>query len=897
MAETLILDPNEVATGRVSFDITSYVGESGPDWGDAAIEQFLADVQLGQIPVDFRLPNRTITIPLLLRTDPLVSFETLRRRVQQKAGLFQREGGWVKRQTALGPLFAEVVSAQLKLGGSTAQALWGIDADAVLALTTLPDWYGNEVVGDLQTAIPGTTGELIFPILGGQSGALFNQTLAASGPLLYWRLGVNGLVDQSGNAKHGTAAGGVVVGGVPGALPDDNDTATDFDGVDDRISSTYNPFTNGLTRTFAGLLWRDVTSPLNVVFGSDATTSASCVLFGGVTGTSDITFSVNGGINLATWSNAWPGPGRWVHWALVFNEATDTAELFINGVSKGTKAVTQAYNASPGNLKLGAYRSDNASPFDGKMDEFAIWTRALTATEILTLARYSVGKGVGGELPARARLVLTETSGQDLHGLLWGVRSRNYSSAATGRLSYEAEALTPIAPAASAANASASNGNEVVISAVAKDWTAVLSTDLAGTGSLDHVGSYRVWARVRTAATVQAPKVRLAWDVGDLLGPLTNDGVRLPLATDFWMADLGEIRLTPAPIGTHRWQGVIQVADTDGGAFGIDKIWLQPLDEAAGRLSASSALTVGMTGYSARDEFNQVAGALTAKTLPVGGAWTFASGDTDDFTVDATNHRVQRSTVSDTAARLMYASTPSPAAVAIQIDFFHQIQSQGGTQEAWLIFRYVDANNFAFVRMAGTPSGVVGGTVLGGVTTYLISTNLAFDYRNAWWTLRVMVTAKGYLYVWAFPQGSTPPSKPVGSRTDTTATVPLGTGGALASGKVGFGDNNTGASPEARFYDNFLAWVPDIDAVLFANRGAELRHDGMFREAPGGANYAPVAVTGDLLRLPPAGLEGRTAEVFLRPSNGDFDQGADTPLSNIQAQMRYRPSYLFVPEG
>jgi hypothetical protein len=894
MAETLILDPNEVATGRVSFDITSYVGEAGPDWGDAAIEQFLADVQLGQIPVDFRLPNRTITIPLLLRTDPLVSFETLRKRVQQKAGLFQREGGWVKRQTALGPLFAEVTGAQLKLGGSTAQALWGIDADAVLTLTTLPDWYGNEVVGDLQTAVSGT-GELVFTLLGGQS-ALFNQTLLASTPALYWRLGANGLVDQSGNTRNGAAAGGVTVGGVTGALADDNDAATDFDGSNDAITSTYNPFTNGTTRTFAGVAWRDTTGSDTLV-GSDSATSAQCVVLR--TSGLDVLFSVDGNTTFQNWSGAWSLIGRWVHWSLVFNETTDTAELFINGISKGTKTVTQAYNASPGNLKLGAYGPTASGPFNGKMDEFAVWTRALTAAEILTLARHSVGRGVGGELPARARLVLTETSGQDLHGLLWGVRSRNYSSAATGRLSYEAEALTPIAPAVSAANASASNGNEVVISAVAKDWTAVLSTDLAGTGSLDHVGSYRVWARVRTAATVLAPKVRLAWDVGDLLQPIANDLVRLPLATDYWMADLGEIRLNPAPIGTHRWQGVIQVADTDGGAFGIDKLLLQPLDEAAGRLSVSSALTVGMTGYSARDEFDQTAGALTAKTLPVGGTWTYATGDTDDFTVDATNHRAQRSTTSDTAARLMYASTPSLAAVAIQVDFFHQVPLLGGNQEAWLFFRYVDASNYGFVRMTwgvGSGSYVVLGRVVGGAATNLAIPTVAADHRNAWWTLRAMVTAKGYMYVWAFPQGSTPPSKPAGSRTDAAATIPFGTGGAMASGRVGFGDYND-SSAVTRLYDNFLAWVPDVDAVLFANRGAELRHDGMFREAPGGANYAPIAVTGDLLRLPPAGLEGRTAEVFLRPSSGDFDQGADTPLSNIQAQMRYRPSYLFVPEG
>ena len=54
--------------------------------------------------------------------------------------MFQREGGWIKRQTSKGPLYGDVTAAQLKIGGSTAQALWGIDADAVLTLTTLPDW-------------------------------------------------------------------------------------------------------------------------------------------------------------------------------------------------------------------------------------------------------------------------------------------------------------------------------------------------------------------------------------------------------------------------------------------------------------------------------------------------------------------------------------------------------------------------------------------------------------------------------------------------------------------------------------------------------------------------------------------------------------------------------------
>jgi Concanavalin A-like lectin/glucanases superfamily len=893
MAELLVLDPAEVSLSRAAFDITSYVGETGPDWGDAAIEQFLADVQVGQIPVDYRLPNRTITIPLLLRTDPLVSFDTLRKRVQQKSGLFQREGGWVKRTTSLGPLFAEVVGAQLKLGGSTAQALWGIDADAVLTLTTLPDWYGNEIVETAQSSSVNTS-DLIFTILGGQS-ALFSSYLLSLGPALYWRLGANGLVDQSGNARNGTAVGGLTVGGVAGALADDIDAATDFDGVDDRVTSTYNPFVNGTTRTFAGVAWRDNLSAQHALFGSDvASGNVMCVL---TAGTNSVSFSVDG-TTFVTWAGAWPIENlQWVHWALIFNETTNVAELFVNGVSKGTRSVAQAYNASPGNLKLGTVTASNQYPFDGKMDEFAVWARALTPAEVLTLARHAVGKGVPGELPVRARLVLTEQAGVDLRGLLWGVRSRNYSSDATARLAYEAEALTPIAPAASGANATATGGNEVFIGALAKDWTAVLSTDLAGVGSLTHVGSYRMWARVRTTAVTTPPKVRLVWDVGDLLNPVANDPVRLPFATDWWLADLGEVRLDPAPIGTHRWQGVIQAADGDH-LFGVDKIWLQPLDEGAGKLSVSSALTVGLTGYSARDEFDQTAGNLTGKTLPIGGGtWTYGTGDTDDFTVDATNHRVQRTTVSDTANRLMLASTPSLAAAAGQIDFYISAPAGGGAWYSEMVCRYVDANNYAYVYVGGGAGlGRVYVTLamnVAGVFSNLSST-IVPEPLNAWWTLRVLATAKGYLYAWLFPQGSTPPSQPIVSRADSV----FATGGALASGKIGFGDQNSSGAVSSRYYDNFMVWVPDIDAVMFANRGAELRHDGMFREAPGGANYAPIAVTGDLLRLPPSGLEGRMTEIFLKPSIGDLDQGADSSLSYlIQAQMRHRPSYLFVPEG
>lgn len=50
----------------------------------------------------------------------------------------------------------------------------------------------------------------------------------------------NGLTDLSGNGRNGTAAGGLTAGGYsPGPLAVGDDGATDFDGTDDRITTTY----------------------------------------------------------------------------------------------------------------------------------------------------------------------------------------------------------------------------------------------------------------------------------------------------------------------------------------------------------------------------------------------------------------------------------------------------------------------------------------------------------------------------------------------------------------------------------------------------------------------------------------------------------------------------------
>ena len=75
---------------------------------------------------------------------------------------------------------------------------------------------------------------------------------------------------------------------------------------------------------------------------------------------------------------------------MTFNGSTKQSELFINGVSKGTKTHATDFDATPGNFNVGK-RSTASDPFDGKIDEAAIYGTILSSARIL--AHYNAGAG------------------------------------------------------------------------------------------------------------------------------------------------------------------------------------------------------------------------------------------------------------------------------------------------------------------------------------------------------------------------------------------------------------------------------------------------------------------------------------------------------------------------
>jgi len=203
----------------------------------------------------------------------------------------------------------------------------------------------------------------------------YASEVLADAPLLYWRLddpSGTTATDLSGNGRNGTYGSGVTLNQA-GALAFDRDAAVLLDNTSNGVvTSTFNPFASSFTvegwanrtSTAAGdTLWTgDVTAgpflrcdsaALSVTFDNDGTSGAGAL----------------------GWANAWPALGVWVHWAFTFNAVSFVGELFINGVSQGTKTFA-TINATPGNFRVGV-RATATDPFNGSIDEVAVYSGVL----------------------------------------------------------------------------------------------------------------------------------------------------------------------------------------------------------------------------------------------------------------------------------------------------------------------------------------------------------------------------------------------------------------------------------------------------------------------------------------------------------------------------------------
>ena len=503
---------------------------------------------------------------------------------------------------------------------------------------------------------------------------------------------------------------------------------------------------------------------------------------------------------------------------------------------------------------------------------------------------------VRGDYPARVRIVVDDDSGNNQNTLLWSIRSRNYNGGTTAAMAYEAEALTTLDAATRTSLSGASGGTVVQHASLADDWTPVLGTNLQAGSALTHTGTYRVKARVHsnggTATNGGTIQARFVWDVGDLVSPVENEAWSLPTqGSQFYIADLGEIRLDRIPTGSHRWAGQLQ-AKGQGGTLSVDRLWFFNTDDGYGETKGVATAT-SLNSFAARDAFDQSSGALAGKVLSTGGTWS-GTRDTDDYSVNSTDHLAQRTAVSDSSydnGRFGLAGTATYSSVTAQVD----VKFSAALPGYFGVFaRYVDTSNYLLAAVVPdtTPYLMIQRRVA-GVSTYTYEPSPFFGITGFWHRVRVAIDSAGrWSAYWGLPQNGVAPVLIASGQSSALAT-----GGALASGRVGIYDSQTSASANTRSYDNFLVTTPTPDAAIFASQSAELSTQGLYREDSSGSAYGPISdVTGDLPRLPPAGMDGRTSEVLVKASRGDLDASPDSAIDDISARAYYRPSWLYVPD-
>lgn len=508
--------------------------------------------------------------------------------------------------------------------------------------------------------------------------------------------------------------------------------------------------------------------------------------------------------------------------------------------------------------------------------------------------------GVAGDVPAEARLIITDNAAKARRHVEWGLEQRHYTDATPAALLLDSDSLVTSGFAGTGNTRTGAydpdaTGNNVIRATLATQLVAV-----CGTGNQPHVGMFRVKARIYASSL--DVRVRLAWQTGD--GPFSFNGYATPPVEDaLCEVDLGVISIPEKTLGTQRWVGRIEAySATVDDTIDIDVLELVPAGEGYGK--ARGAFSYKPGPLVARDEFTATTagGALNARVAPSGGTWA-TSGATTDFAFadgpGSGEESVSRATTADTGVG-RFAILGSTNYTDTEVGVIHQIT--GSNPKAYncaAVARWVDANNWLtllldprqlafnhYLSLVVNEAGV-GATFASKLLTPIVS--------NTWYGLRLVCFASG---------------RAIGQLTDAAGNVidqvegqrtSLATGGALATGKPGFKDFCNTGGIGTRYYDKFYAATPAAEPIaIHPSQSLEVRaggDDACLREDSSGVYWGePPSYRGSRFYLPEAGDENRVSRIAAKARRNDVDVADDPDIADsLTVQVNHTPRYLAVP--
>jgi hypothetical protein len=469
---------------------------------------------------------------------------------------------------------------------------------------------------------------------------------------------------------------------------------------------------------------------------------------------------------------------------------------------------------------------------------------------------------VGGDLPAKARAIITDKATQDRRYLAIGQQVVESEEQPTALLTAASLVTTNFSGASK--TRSGAYSEEKVIRA-----TAVSSpTVMCGTGDIEHIGPYRIRARVYAGS--EDARFRISYKNGD--GPwVPLEFVEAPVTEEWAEIDLGEVAFDEARLGSQASQIRVE-AKSVGDSCENDLNYLLLMPSTA-FVKARGIASNSATKLEAYDEFDQEEGNLEGKELPLGGTWaetnkTGASG----FKVKG--GVVERTAVSDSttvsgcfaqAGSTKYTSFIAEVTVGEGTPVLEGATNIGVlgryvSTEKWITAVLVWESKYRLVlrvkkNVEGGVTNLADGDTGVGIKIFG-GGGVKADVR-----VRLTVTADG---TWAASAGSASLS---GHDPD------LATGGALASGKVGLYDSYTSSSAGRRMMENFnLLAAEPAGRVCYSEKQVQWRYDGMLRQDSAGEHDGPPSLTrGANFYLAPEGDSGRINRLVIAMRRNDVD--------------------------
>lgn len=249
---------------------------------------------------------------------------------------------------------------------------------------------------------------------------------------------------------------------------------------------------------------------------------------------------------------------------------------------------------------------------------------------------------------------------------------------------------------------------------------------------------------------------------------------------------------------------LLDAADSD--------LWSSP----AGFLPGASndleieAVCAALTG---QDPFNQTAGTLAAKNLPLGGTWAEAGGAGVFSVVAGESHCLQRTQTNDGAAigRLALAGAAEEEGTVVAVDA--KVSTLGlGPPYQGVFCRYKDVSNYVYaIILFEESTSVFVYKVVAGVATKLSGTAVGSYAANTNHRIALQVERSGAWSV-SFDDST------VATGTDEV----LAAGKTLGKGRRGIYDQWSGSTGKTRTYDNFT--VRSLAPAAYAAKAA-LRWD------------------------------------------------------------------------